>query len=66
MKIEWFLGDLDKSVRAYNELKERLSALPAKSCKYDTLEAELLEQIRQLKRDVTTTLEVIDEKINDD
>jgi hypothetical protein len=62
MKIEWFLGDLDKSVHAYNELRVRLGMLPAESHAYDALEAELLRQIRQLKRDVTKTLEVIDEK----
>jgi uncharacterized protein YgfB (UPF0149 family) len=62
MKIEWFLGDLDKSVCAYNELRTWLSILPAESNEYDALEAELLRQIRQLKRDVTKTLEVIDEK----
>lgn len=62
MKIEWFLGDLDKSIQAYTEMRGQLQDLPANSPNYDEIERELRKQLRQLKLDLDNTLTAISEK----
>ena len=59
MKIEWFLSDLDESVRLYHALRRQLSELPAESASYSELELELREQIAALKQVVETMLEAL-------
>ena len=59
MKIEWFLSDLDESVRLYHTLRRQLRELPAESLSYREVELELREQIAALQRVTETTLEAI-------
>ena len=62
MKIEWFLSDLDKSVRTYIDLRKQLQDLPANSPNYDKIERELKRQLRQLKLDLDNTLTAVSEE----
>ena len=57
MKIEWFLSDLDESVRLYHTLRRQLRELPAESRSYSEL--ELREQVAALRQVTETTLEAI-------
>lgn len=59
MKIEWFLRDLDESVRLYRALRQQLGELPAESTSYSEVELELREQIAALRQVTETTLEAI-------
>ena len=59
MKIEWFLSDLDESVRLYQNLRRQLSELPAESASYSEVELELREQLAALGQVIETTLEAI-------
>ena len=59
MKIEWFLPDLDESIRLYHNLRRQLRELPAESASYSEVELELREQIAALQRVTETTLEAI-------
>lgn len=59
MKIEWFLRDLDESIRLYHTLRRQLSELPAESASYSEVELELREQIAALRQVTETTLEAI-------
>ena len=59
MKIEWFLSDLDESVRLYRTLRRQLRELPAESASYSEVELELREQLAALGQVIETTLEAI-------
>lgn len=59
MKIEWFLRDLDESIRLYHTLRRQLGELPAGSASYSEVELELHEQIAALRQVTETTLEAI-------